>query len=201
MYANALYFRVVRNRIAKAQGYAADRERQLRALAGEGGTSPVALIIALVIGVGIVPVIGILAAIAIPAYQDYTIRAQVSEGLNLASQAKTGVAETYALTDSFPGSNTDARVAAAERLAGNYTSGVTVLTGGQIRITYGNLAHVNIAGDTLFLTPFVDAAGGIAWQCGNFDLRDTVLDRSAGAASPLNGGTLEQQYRPSNCRG
>jgi Tfp pilus assembly major pilin PilA len=92
MYANALYYRTVRNRIADAKAYRGDREKQLRMLASTGGTSNAALIVVVIM---IVPTIGILAAIAIPAYQDYTTRAQVSEGLSLAAAAKAGVAEAF----------------------------------------------------------------------------------------------------------
>ena len=56
----------------------------------------------------VVAIIGILAAIAIPAYQDYTIRSQVTEGLNLAAPAKASVAEVYANRGAFPADNTEA---------------------------------------------------------------------------------------------
>src|SRR6187431_3371259 len=84
----------------------------------------------------VVAIIGILAAIAIPAYQDYTIRAQVTEGLNLAGAVKASVAETFAQTGLWPANNTAAGVGNATEVTGKYVTAVTVLNGG-ITITYG----------------------------------------------------------------
>ncbi len=74
----------------------------------------------------VVAIIGILAAIAIPAYQDYTVRAKVSEGLSLASAAKLGVAETYQSAGSIPSSNAKAGVSASTSIKGNNVSSVAI---------------------------------------------------------------------------
>ena len=81
----------------------------------------------------VVAIIGILAAIAIPAYQDYTIRAQVSEGLSLADGLKTPVVEYFTNTGNWPANSAAGTgIAAAGSYTGNYVSGVTVaaVTGG-----------------------------------------------------------------------
>ena len=152
----------------------------------------------------VVAIIGILAAIAIPAYQDYSIRAQVTEGLNLASSAKTAVAETYSATSNWPGDNTQAGLDAATNIRGKYVTSVTVGTGGVITIAFGNQAHGNITGDTLTMTPFESVNGDVSWQCGSFDMSTasglTVASGATAAASGA-GGNIEQKYRPANCRG
>src|SRR5690242_15212026 len=86
----------------------------------------------------VVAIIGILAAIAIPAYQDYTIRAQVSEGMNLAAAAKAAVAESFLNRGTAPATRTVAGMSAnAGDTRGKYVTGVNV-TNGIITITYGN---------------------------------------------------------------
>jgi type IV pilus assembly protein PilA len=130
----------------------------------------------------VVAIIGILAAIAIPAYQDYTVRAKVSEGLSLASAAKLGVAETYQSTGSIPTSNALAGVASAASIKGNNVSSVAVGTGGgttgSITITYSN--DKNIQGSIIVLRPNFANEGSIKWSC--------------------TGGNVINRYRPANCR-
>src|SRR6186997_616900 len=99
----------------------------------------------------VVAIIGILAAIAIPAYQDYTIRAQVTEGLNLAGAVKAGVAESYAQRGVWPANNTEAGLdATATNISGKYVDGISV-TNGVITITYGKQSNNSINGSTLLI--------------------------------------------------
>lgn len=120
-----------------------------------------------------VAIIGILAAIAIPAYQNYVIRAKVSEALTFASQAKTSVAEYYQSQGSLPATNTQAGLATS--VTGTNVSQVSVGTSGVITVT------TSIAGVT-----------------GNIDFAPTV--NSSGITWVCTGGTLGNQYRPSNCK-
>jgi len=110
----------------------------------------------------VVAIIGILAAIAIPAYQDYTIRAQVSEGLSLASGAKTAVAEFYQDSGAWPNNNTEAGLGAPATIFGKYTTGVQVAPQ-TITVTYGNEANANLAGNLILNA--VDNVGAIEWDC------------------------------------
>ena len=112
----------------------------------------------------VVAIIGILAAIAIPAYQDYTIRAQVSEGLNLTGACKAAVTEYYQDQGDFPGDNDTAGLEAAGNIVGKYTVSVTVGAGGICQAEYGNDANSNILGAILTMTP-LDNTGSVSWDC------------------------------------
>ncbi|HUF74318.1 MAG TPA: pilin [Gammaproteobacteria bacterium] len=151
----------------------------------------------------VVAIIGILAAIAIPAYQDYTIRAQVTEGLNLASSAKTAIAETFSSTSNWPTSNAEAGLSTnATDISGKYVLSVGVSNPGLITIMYGHQAHSNIANDTLTLTPFTSVNGDVSWQCGSWQMGSGLVVASGGTAAAQGaGGSVEQKYRPANCRG
>ncbi len=118
----------------------------------------------------VVAIIGILAAIAIPAYQDYTIRAQITEGLNLAAGAKAAVSEYYMDRGVLPADNATAGLSAANTIAGNYVDQVTVLAG-VITIRYSNTAPQRansiINGAILTITPNTANPGAVDWNCTN----------------------------------
>jgi type IV pilus assembly protein PilA len=113
----------------------------------------------------VVAIIGILAAIAIPAYKDYTIRAQVSEGLNLAAGAKAAVSEYTMDRGTFPGTNGQAGISSANDINGKYVSSVTV-TSGLIAVAFGGPdAHALLPTTAVLnLSPFTNA-GSIEWAC------------------------------------
>ena len=111
----------------------------------------------------VVAIIGILAAIAIPAYQDYTIRAQVSEGLSLTGAAKVAVTEFWQDRGTFPADNAAAGLAAANQITGKYVTQVGVAAN-VITVTYGNDANNAINGATLTLTA-ATAGGSVNWTC------------------------------------
>ena len=122
----------------------------------------------------VVAIIGILAAIAIPAYQDYTIRAQVSEGLNLAAGAKAAVTEFYQDRGTLAANNATAGLEAAANIAGNYVDQVGVGAdgggaAGVITVRYSNTApqraNQAINAATLTLTPDTSNPGSVDWNC------------------------------------
>ena len=165
--ANRLYYGHVTRKIDKVRTRTTDPERQLRQLYSIGGTSAAGAIAAtIILGVSLV---GILAAIAIPAYQDYTIRAQVSEGLNLAAGARDAVYEYLVDTDELPLNNAQAGLVTPTEIAGRYTEKVEIIDG-TIEITYGGSANASIDGQILALHPTVDEEGYFYWECWSDDL-------------------------------
>ena len=127
----------------------------------------------------VVAIIGILAAIAIPAYQDYTIRAQVSEGLNLSAGAKAAVTEYFQDQGVPPATNAIAGLEDADMITGKYVSLVTVVDG-VITVTYAangvQTANNNINNATLTMTPDpVTTPGSVNWTCAG----GNILDQNA----------------------
>ena len=156
----------------------------------------------------VVAIIGILAAIAIPAYQNYTIRAQVTEGLNLADGWKTGVSEFYAQNGTFPATTTTTASAAntttmyvTGATTGKYVSGIT-MAAGAIIITYSNtggfVANKAINGATLALTPYLSGNNDIVWRCGQAPAPTSASLRSSVTAGTT---TVSVQYLPGACHG
>lgn len=125
----------------------------------------------------VIAILGILMAIAIPAYQDYAVRAKVSEGINLAGASKLAVAETYSSTGSFPASNASAGLPADTSINGTYVSSVGT-TNGVINITF-NTKEAKISGGILQLSA-TTAAGSVKWVCRH--------------------NTIDSRYVPSECR-
>jgi type IV pilus assembly protein PilA len=141
----------------------------------------------------VVAIIGILAAIAIPAYQNYTIRAQVTEGLTLADGWKTAIAEYYANTGTMPAGV--ANLSGTTNSSGKYESSITVSTG-TIVIAYGNNANSKINGKLLALQPFTNANNDVLWNCGNAGIPAGASASSAGVAVTP---TVVAQYLPTSC--
>jgi type IV pilus assembly protein PilA len=158
----------------------------------------------------VVAIIGILAAIAIPAYQDYIIRSQVTEGLNMAAAAKASVSEFEANRGLWPVDNTAAGLGDASNINGKYVESVTV-TRGLITVVFGGDANSAITGtnNTIQLQPFVSPNGDVIWKCGEGSSgtgvatipNATATTTGAVTSDPVNASSLVlSKYRPSNCR-
>ena len=131
----------------------------------------------------VVAIIGILAAVAIPAYQDYTIRAKVTEGLSLAGAAKTAVAETYSSKGVPPLTNTGAGIALATSIIGNSVASVGISGRGLITINYKLVGLGGTAdGKKVMLQPTF-GPGGVVWVC-----------------TSVAGTTMPTKYLPGQCR-
>ena len=130
----------------------------------------------------VVAIIGILVAVGIPQYQNYVARAQVAEGLSLASGAKTAVAEYFDTNGTFPTDNTEAGLSDAGTITGNYVESVTVsVADGKALITAlfsSTDAHSKLQGKSMVLTA-VDHGGSIGFSCSGTDI---------------------ESYLPSSCR-
>ncbi|MBF0460950.1 MAG: pilin [Magnetococcales bacterium] len=131
----------------------------------------------------VIAIIGILAAVALPAYKDYTVRAKVGEAISLTSGAKQAVAESYMSTSTWPTTNALAGLAAANTITGTYVSQVAVGANGVVTATFGAAAPVppEIQNATIVLTPTANG-GSVSWVCSS----------SLNAATP--------QYLPTACR-
>ncbi len=135
----------------------------------------------------VVAIIGILAAIAIPQYQQYTISAQVSEGMNLAAGAKTAMAEFYSRKGRFAAANGSYDLAQPASITGEYVDQVdTSVTSGKIEIEYSGQANAAISGNTLTLSA-IDRTGSLEWSC------------TSGTQTGGGGGAIPDQYLPGSC--
>jgi len=152
----------------------------------------------------VVAIIGILAAIAIPAYQDYTVRSKITEGLNLADSAKTTVSEGF---QSGGMAGMASAAAGWTFIQTKYVSGVAIAGGtGVITVTYNNTANgiSQLGGaNTIILTPFVNKAalsdantGNIDWACASV-AKTTATNQGLGAAAA---GTVLAKYVPTACK-
>ena len=152
----------------------------------------------------VVAIIGILAAVALPAYQDYTIRTQVAEGPTLASGLKTAVSDYFSASGAFPAANINAVCgdsgtacpgSNATDNKGNYVTQVAVANGA-IDITYGNKANAAIATQVLSLRPGLDTASNISWICG-FSAIPTGVNVPATAVQAT---TVNRKYLSNSCK-
>ena len=142
----------------------------------------------------VIAIIGILAAIAIPAYQNYTIRAQVTEGLTLGDGWKTAISEYYANTGNWP---TQTNLTGTCVSAGKYETAVTVTAGGVIQITYGNQANAKINGCNLAIVPYTNSNNDVLWLCGSAAAPSTSA--TIAVTGDTGSNTVSAQYLPTSC--
>lgn len=159
----------------------------------------------------VVAIIGILAAIAIPAYQDYTVRSRVTEGINLASSAKSAISEGFQ-SDNMTGVESVASAWNTDFTPTKYVTNISIdSAAGGITITYNTtnsgIPQLSGGSDTLLLTPYVRDTGGnasalaaglqgnIDWACSS----QTSLAATSKGMTPTN-GTLNPKYAPAECR-
>jgi len=134
----------------------------------------------------VIAILGILIAIALPAYQDYTVRAKVTEGLNLSAAAKLATSETRLSSGAWPNST----AAGYNSPLTNIVSSIAIAAntaGSNITITYALPAEVT--GKTLKLSATIGTSNSVKWSCNNTDFTGT------GGA-----GTVPAKYLPANCR-
>jgi type IV pilus assembly protein PilA len=149
----------------------------------------------------VIAIIGILAAIAIPAYQNYTIRSQVTEGLSLADGWKTAISEYYAQNGSFPAASTTSAagvtgdISVSGASVGKYVSAIAVTTGGDIIVTYsGTQANAKITGLKLGLYPGLDTNNDVVWVCGT-----ATTPTGVSSVTITTSTTVPSAYLPNSC--
>jgi uncharacterized RDD family membrane protein YckC/Tfp pilus assembly major pilin PilA len=163
--------------VVSKEGLAAFERGELDGRAAQAGAAMPGWAIALIAVGGLfftlVPVVAILAAIAIPAYQNYLIRTQVAEGMTLSGSAKVAVGEYLGARGSLPADNTAAGLADPDTLNGQYVSSVQVQNGSVI-VTFGGRANRTVAGDHLVFQPY-GSREAMQWRCGSPDIQARYL--------------------------
>lgn len=120
----------------------------------------------------VVAIIGILAAIAIPAYQTYVERAKISEAINLANTAKIAVLDSFQANHAFPGDNATAGLNSPSAYRGNHVSAVEVTANGVVQVTLSDAGTLD--NKTVLLTP-ADEGGSVTWTCSSPDIPTRLM--------------------------
>jgi type IV pilus assembly protein PilA len=144
----------------------------------------------------VVSIIGVLAAVAIPSYQTYITRSQVTEALVIAGELKTSIKDYYKFKGEFPEDNKQAGLPMPGQLIGNYITSIE-LADGALHVTMGNKSNKNLRDKVLTLRPVVvsgSPASPFSWLCGNSEAVPGM------AAIGDNLTTIESAYLPAACR-
>ena len=151
----------------------------------------------------VIAIIGILAALAVSAYQTYTIRAQVAEALNMGAHAKVPIVDAFNNTGVPPAGRVEAGMTPTPTDSrGTFVSQVDIVNG-RVDVTLGNAVNADVFGAVISFTPYLTTGRGVIWRCG------AEPAPGAGAILLTDGGsnsaaylapTLEARYMPSVCR-
>ncbi|HEZ6814727.1 TPA: pilin [Neisseria meningitidis] len=147
----------------------------------------------------VIAIVGILAAVALPAYQDYTARAQVSEAILLAEGQKSAVTEYYLNHGTWPKNNTSAGVASSSTIKGKYVKEVTVANGVITATMLSSGVNKEIQGKKLSLWA-KRQNGSVKWFCGQPVTRNASADADAVAATGTGTDKIDTKHLPSTCR-
>lgn len=151
----------------------------------------------------VIAIIGILASLAVSAYQTYTVRGQVAEALVMAAGAKVPIVDAFNSSGVPPATRVAAGMTPTPTdTSGRYVTQVLVVDG-RLDITMGNFAHADIIGDVISFTPYMLPGGGIIWRCGAASAPGggaVLLTDGAGNTSAYLAPTLDARYMPSSCR-
>ncbi|HEZ7307971.1 TPA: pilin [Neisseria meningitidis] len=145
----------------------------------------------------VIAIVGILAAVALPAYQDYTARAQVSEAILLAEGQKSAVTEYYLNHGKWPDGNSDAGVATSSEIKGKYVEKVEVAKGVITATMLSTGVNKEIQGKKLSLWA-KRQAGSVKWFCGQPVTRTAADSDDVAAANGTN--KIDTKHLPSTCR-
>ena len=151
----------------------------------------------------VVAIIAILASLGVSVYQTYTVRAQVTEAIDMAAHAKVPIVDAFNNTGRPPATRIEAGfTAAATDNRGQFVTQVEVVDG-RVDITMGNSAHADIVGDVISFTPYLLPGGGVIWRCGAEPAPGggaVLLTDGGGNSAAYLVPTLEARYMPSACR-
>ncbi len=151
----------------------------------------------------VVAIIGILASMAIPTYQSYSIRAQVSEGVSISGPTKSRIAASFLAQGEAPADRAAAGLAGnATDSVGKYVQSVEV-TDGVIVVTYGFSASAQITGQTFTMTPYETASRGVVWRCGSAPQPvglQPIGTAGGGNSAAYIAPTVPDRYLPAACR-
>jgi type IV pilus assembly protein PilA len=155
----------------------------------------------------VVAIIGILAAIALPAYQNYVVRAQVAEGINMAAFGKASIADAFLDMGEAPATREAVGLTPTpEDTSGKYVEAVDVINGVLI-VRFGHEANATIHGLTVTLTPYETPELGVVWTCGTAEPPPNVEPMgtaggglAADPEDPASTTTVPEQYLPATCR-
>jgi type IV pilus assembly protein PilA len=157
----------------------------------------------------VVAIIGILSSIAISSYQTYTVRAQITEGLNLAGNAKVPIIDAFNITGAAPANRSiTGMTELGTDTFGKYVTSIEIVNG-RMDVIFGNEANAIIEGQVLRLTPYETPSGIVTWRCGH-----DAIPKLSGGSTPLqtlgtSGGvraaeyaisTVDPRYLPATCR-